>query len=270
MKLIDTHNHSLPSIDDGAKSYEMALQMLQISANEGITDVVLTPHHLNGAFNNWAEQIQHQASLLKIEAAKHHIKVNLHTASEVHLVPETLEQLLEGKALTYCGHGKAALLELPKSSIPTGAERILSELIYKGITPIIAHPERNSILRNDFGQLKEWVSFGCKSQVTGQSCTGSFGSELQKVTMDMIANGLVHVVASDAHRPRGRSPSLINSAKAVEQHFNEGIRNILFYSNPLKLLNGENLESLPVSSFQKNKNNTKTKKRSLINWLNKI
>lgn len=270
MQIIDTHNHSLPNIDDGAKSYEMALQMLQISVNEGVTDVVLTPHHLNGAFNNIAEHVKHQASLLKQEADKQNIKVNLHTASEIHLVPETIEHLLEGKALTYCDHGKAALLELPKNSIPTGVERILSELVYQGITPIIAHPERNSTLKHDFGQLKEWVSFGCKSQVTGQSCSGAFGSELQKITMNMIADGLVHIVASDAHRPRGRSPSLIDSIKAIQQHFNDDICNTLFCINPLNLLEGKDLINVPIKPIRNKKKTAKKKKRSIINWLNNI
>jgi len=270
MKLIDTHNHSLPGVDDGARNYEMALKMLNVSSNEGISDIVLTPHHLNGVFTNTAQEIVLQASLLSEEADKHNISINLHTASEVHLVPETVEHLLEGKALTYCGHGKAALVELPKNSIPAGVERILSELLYHGITPIIAHPERNATLRRDLGQLKEWVSFGCKSQATGQSCSGGFGGELQKATLNMIANGLVHVVASDAHRPSGRSPSLVNAVKAIQHHFDDDICNTLFSVNPLKLLQGEDLINIQVKPIAKKTKTIKKKKRSIINWLSNI
>ena len=48
MSFIDCHNHSLPYIDDGAKDIEMSLEMLRIAQNNQISDVILTPHHLNG------------------------------------------------------------------------------------------------------------------------------------------------------------------------------------------------------------------------------
>ena len=88
--------------------------------------------------------------------------------------------------------------------------------------------------------------------------------------MNMIADGLVHIVASDAHRPRGRSPSLIDAVKAIQRHFNDDICNILFSANPLRLLNGEDLNSLPVNAFQKKTRSAKKKKRSLIKWLNNL
>ena len=277
MHIIDTHNHSLPGIDDGAKDLEMALAMLRVAEESGTKEIVLTPHHLNGAYTNLTEKIQQQAELLRQEAAKHNISIKLHTASEVHLVPETVEHLLEKKALTYCGHGKAVLVELPKNTIPTGVESIFSELIYNGITPIIAHPERNSSLRTDYAPLREWIAFGCKSQVTGQSCTGGFGTDLQHTTFKMISDGLVHLVASDAHRPRGRSPNLAAAALVIKQHYGDQVCDTLFAVNPARLIAGKSLLSLTVSkaSTGKTRNRnaasakraTNSKKRS---WLDRL
>ena len=42
--LADIHTHILPDFDDGAASVEEAIQMLRLEAEQGITDVVLTPH----------------------------------------------------------------------------------------------------------------------------------------------------------------------------------------------------------------------------------
>ena len=42
--MIDFHNHILPCIDDGSKSIEMSLSMLNTALNQGITDVVNTVH----------------------------------------------------------------------------------------------------------------------------------------------------------------------------------------------------------------------------------
>jgi len=268
--IIDTHNHSLPYIDDGAVDINMSLKMLQASVSSGVTDIILTPHHLNGAFNNFADSVIKNTKLLRQEAQNANIDIRLHHGSEVHLTPETVDQLLEHKALTYCGNGKAALIELPKNSIPTGVESILSDLIYHGITPIIAHPERNSSLRRDFTPLREWVEFGCKSQVTGQSCTGGFGESLQKLSFKLIANNLVHLVASDAHRPSGRSPDLKSAQKILEQKFGTNICKTLLYNNPKKLIKGEDLESLGINPQDhiKNKKNS-NKKKSIFSFFRK-
>lgn len=248
MKIIDIHNHSLPGIDDGAQDIEMSIKMLNIAANSGTSDIVLTPHHLNGAFSNFTDSTIQKTAELQEHVDSLNIPVTLHYGAEVHLVPETVEQLVEKKALTYCGLGKAALIELPKNSIPAGTESILSELIYNGITPIIAHPERNSSLRRDYSQLEEWVEFGCKSQITGQSCTGSFGQTLQELSFELISKNLAHFIASDAHRPEGRSPNLQKTLEIINRTFNKEISKTLLHDNPLRLINGQNIESLNIKT----------------------
>ena len=43
-KLIDLHAHIVPGVDDGAKSFEESLEMLQIAKEDGIETIVATPH----------------------------------------------------------------------------------------------------------------------------------------------------------------------------------------------------------------------------------
>lgn len=278
--IIDCHNHSLPYVDDGAESLDMALEMLKIAELNGTTDIALTPHHLNGAFLNHRDSVIDQVYALKEEAKKREISLNLHLGSEVHLVTETAEQLISQKALTYCGLGKAALIELPKSSIPNGVERILSELVFNGISPIIAHPERNSSLRKDHTPLQEWVEFGCKAQLTGQSCTGDFGIGLQEVSFKMIEHGLIHLVASDAHRPTGRSPDLSKAADVLIESYGSKAAKLLLHDNPKRILRGEELKSLVVERFKntlssdqaradnmKNRSKTSRRKKTLLQRL---
>ena len=42
--LTDCHNHILPEIDDGSKSVEMSVAMLQMMQKQGIARVIATPH----------------------------------------------------------------------------------------------------------------------------------------------------------------------------------------------------------------------------------
>jgi len=276
LNIIDCHNHSLPNIDDGAIDMAMAISMLKIAETAGTTDIALTPHHLNGAFTNFANQVARDTKILQEHAIKNGLKVKLHLGSEVHLVPETAEHLVSNKALTYGGHGKAALIELPKSSIPTGVESILSELIFNGITPVIAHPERNSSLRKDMTPLKEWTEFGCKTQITGQSCTGDFGQSLQDLSFDMITKNLVHLVASDAHRPEGRNPDLRKAATILNNVFGEDARNTLLHDNPLRLLTGQKLVTLDIDidsvnlNTKKATNKKKSTNKKKVSWLTRL
>jgi len=271
MKIIDCHNHSLPNIDDGATSIEMSLEMLSIAEKNGTTNIILTPHHLNGAFSNFTESVIEKTKELQKSALENGLSIKLHYGTEVHVVTETADHLLNNKALTYCGLGKAALLELPKHSIPNGVERIFSELIYNGITPIIAHPERNTSLRRDIEPLKDWVNFGCKAQLTGQSCTGDFGSSIQRISFDMINQNLVHLVASDAHRPKGRGPDLIGAASILSKTFNDQISQTLLYTNPLRLIEGKDLMPLACHTQKTNysRKKQKDKKTSIFSFFKK-
>jgi len=269
MHIIDCHNHSLPEIDDGAIDTKMSLEMLKIAESNGTTDIILTPHHLNGAFNNFSAAVIEKTEFLREEAIKNGISLNLHYGSEVHITPETVEHIIEHKTLTYCGLGKAALLELPKNSIPVGTESILSELIYHGITPIIAHPERNSALRKDHAPLKEWIEFGCKSQLTGQSCNGRFGQSLQEFSFRLITENLVHFVASDAHRPEGRNPNLTSAVDTLTDIFGENVARTLFQKNPAKLINGDDIANLDIVATTLPANQSKfrsKKKRDNKRW----
>ena len=44
MPVIDFHSHILPGIHDGSKDLETSLEMLRMSAAQGVTDMVATPH----------------------------------------------------------------------------------------------------------------------------------------------------------------------------------------------------------------------------------
>ncbi len=100
MSFIDCHNHSLPGIDDGAEDMPMALEMLRVAEQNKISDVVLTPHHLNGAFENHTDKVKQCFNELKQVATESDIGINLHIGSEVHLTHETVDQLISGEALT--------------------------------------------------------------------------------------------------------------------------------------------------------------------------
>ena len=247
---IDVHCHLIPALDDGAKDFSMALQMAQSAITANTRTVFCTPHHLNGAFSNSRAIILEQLRILQSQLLEAGIDLQLVPGSELHLVPELPAQILAGEALTYADLGQAALVELPKHTVPLGTEAILERLLLNGITPIIAHPERNAELARNPNKLAPWIEDGCKLQLTAQSCAGDFGKPIQQVCHLWCKQGWVHLIASDAHRPHGRMPDMRMGYQAVMQWLDQDSAQLLTVTNPGRLLIGEPLLNLQPIAVQ--------------------
>ncbi len=236
----DLHCHMLPGIDDGARDLDQALAMARLAVADGIRTVVTTPHHLNGVYVNRAAEVLEQVAAFREALLAEGIGLKVLPGAELHLVPELPRELAEGHALTVAQRGKAALVELPVHTVPMGAEHILEQILCQGITPIIAHPERNSQLRQDPDILAEWVAMGCLGQITAQSCTGQFGPPVRESARIMVQRGLVHIVASDAHRDRRRIPQLSEGQAQIAEWTNADTARLLAEIVPEAIANGEN------------------------------
>lgn len=235
---VDLHCHILPGIDDGAKNLAQALAMARIAVADGIHTVFATPHHLNGVYRNPADVVLDQVGKLQAALDEAEIGLTLLPGAENHLVPELPAALRDGSALTLGGFGRAALVELPVHEIPMGAEELLDNIRGYGIVPIIAHPERNTALRRNPDRLAEWVEGGCLSQVTAQSCTGRFGEAVQAAARTMICRGLVHFVASDAHRDERRIPQIEPGRAQIEQWTNATLAGLICREYPRAIATG--------------------------------
>lgn len=42
--MVDIHTHILPNVDDGAQSWEVAIHMCHMAAQDGVAHMVATPH----------------------------------------------------------------------------------------------------------------------------------------------------------------------------------------------------------------------------------
>ncbi|HCZ8226552.1 TPA: capsular biosynthesis protein, partial [Staphylococcus aureus] len=50
--MIDVHNHLLIGVDDGPQSVEETISLLEQAKKQGITGIVVTPHHLHPKYDN--------------------------------------------------------------------------------------------------------------------------------------------------------------------------------------------------------------------------
>ena len=66
MGLIDLHCHILPGVDDGAKDLPMALDMAREAVKQGISHILLTPHHMDGMYTNHKKTLLLEQMLFKL------------------------------------------------------------------------------------------------------------------------------------------------------------------------------------------------------------
>ena len=197
--MIDIHCHILPNIDDGACNLDETVAMAKTAVKNGIHTVVATPHTLNGIYTNPAKKITRITTEIQQFLTSEGITLNVLPGAEVHTCPGLLDLIANGDALTINNTGKYLLVELPSMTMPSEIKEEFFTLKLHGITPIIAHPERNFILQKRTDMLKEFVSMGALCQVTAASITGSLGKTAQRCAVKLLEARLVHLIASDSH-----------------------------------------------------------------------
>ena len=88
--------------------------------------------------------------------------------------------------------------------------------------PILTHPERMVWLESRYDLIRELAAAGVWMQVTAGAVTGAFGRRPKYWAERMLDEGLVHIVATDAHNARRRPPRLIEAFEALSARVGEG------------------------------------------------
>jgi len=242
--MIDVHCHILPGIDDGPESIETSIEMAETAIADGITHVVATPHASSEYHFDFARVRQVRDELQQRIGDR----LMLATGCDFHLNPENL-QALRANAAPFCINQRDYLLvEFNEYSIPPAMDQTLHEIQLLGLRPVITHPERNAILRQQTERLARWVRLGCFVQVTAGSLTGTFGPGAQKHAWRWLFEGMVHIVASDAHNTRGRPLQLMPAYAAVSEQAGEETARALLIENPKAALEGRDLPYVPELS----------------------
>lgn len=207
--ITDLHTHMLPGMDDGPKTLADALALAVSALDQGVERLVLTSHYHceNETVEAFLDRREIAFSALR-EACPG--ELNLKRGCEVYFSPLLLNENVEA----LCMEGtNVLLLELPILQKPAFLREVLTGLVQRGITPLIAHAERYQYVAKDPRILTEWISWGARIQVNAQSVLD--GGLARK----MVRWGLCHVIASDAHslehRPANLRPALELIAKCM-------------------------------------------------------
>lgn len=242
--MIDLHSHILPGLDDGAADLKEALAMAGIAVADGITIMVATPHVETGLYDHSRETILAAVEELRGRLQENGIPLELLPGAEYRLEPDLPGRLQRGELLTINDGGRYLLVELPAALVPEYTARVFYELQLQGVTPVIAHPERNHTLTRHPSILYELVARGAVVQLTAGSFAG--GSPTAAAARALLARGCVHLVASDAHNSHKRPPRLTEACQELEKLAGQARSAELVRGNPLRVLQGRALETREI------------------------
>lgn len=237
--MIDIHSHILPELDDGAGSLQESLEMGQLAVADGIRIMVATPHVISGLYDNSRTTILATVAQLKQTFADQGIPLEILPGAEYRLEPDLPQRLRRGELLTINDGGCYLLVELPADLVPNCTGQVFYELQLQGVTPIIAHPERNLVLARRPAQLHSLVRHGALAQITGGSVTGLLGAQAAIAAKTFLRQGCVHLLASDAHNSSQRTPTLAVPLKKAAQLVGREEAANLVQGNPQRVISGQ-------------------------------
>jgi protein-tyrosine phosphatase len=239
--MVDVHCHILPEVDDGAKSWDVALEMCRLAVQDGITHIVATPH-ANNEYSYRREAHERKLQELR-ERAPDSLQFSL--GCDFHFSYENVEDALVHPERYAISGTSYMLIELSDYSIPPSLGANMSKLNAAGLTLILTHPERNAILQHRPEQVIDWADQGCIVQVTASSVTGFWGKIARKVARWLIEHDAVHVLATDAHDAMHRPPILSEAGKVVADWTNADVAKALVEENPRAIVTGQELPYFP-------------------------
>lgn len=251
--MIDLHCHLLPSVDDGARTLEDSLAMAQLAVAEGISHILVTPHHKNGKFLNPKDAVVEATAALQEELDARGIALTLYPSQEIRINGELLNDIQKEEVLFVDEEKRFLLIEFPTLTIPEYTEQLFFKLRQQGITPVIVHPERNQAIIDDPNILLPFIERGALAQVTASSYVGAFGKDIAQLSYRLIEANLVHIIASDAHNTRGRGFHYKKAFSRLQADF--GAEKVAYFrQNAKDLLNGDAVHTeAPVEVYQKKK-----------------
>lgn len=242
--MVDIHCHIIPEVDDGARSWEVAAAMCEIAVQDGIEHIVATPHADSHYTYNREELAARLERLQQMAGAMPRFSLGC----DFHLSPENLEDAFAHPQRYTIGNTGYLLVEFSHDFIPQQMTGALLQLIQTGLTPVITHPERNPLLHNDVRRLRQWIEDGCLVQITANSLTGYWGEAALRSARSLLEQGVVHVLATDAHDSRRRVPMLSGARALVAQWHGQELARTLVEDNPRAIVSGEKIRASSPSS----------------------
>jgi len=240
--MIDIHTHVLPRIDDGARDISESFEILQALANQGVTELVATPHIISGVYENTRSIIDRKLIEVQDLIEERELSIKIHPGAELYYEPDVISKV-KRENLTLA-QSNYVMIETELQRFPDNFEEILFNFQQEGFRPIIAHAERFIYFVNNYNMLVNILNRGVLVQINSGSLFGIYGKKVKDFTYKLLENGCVHFIASDVHGI-GKRPILMKEAyQMICEKYSEVLAKLLFIENPQSVINNQSVENM--------------------------
>lgn len=198
--MVDLHSHILAGVDDGARSLDESVEIALAAVEDGTTIMAATPH-IRDDFPTAVETMERLVLELRGVLREKGIELQVLGGAEI-AIPRLQSLGAEDlRRLGLGGNPRYLLVEFPYFGWPLSLETEIWTLKSRGITPVLAHPERNPQVQETSERIAPLVAAGALVQLTAASVDGRLGRRNRRAAEELIAAGHAHLIASDAHWP---------------------------------------------------------------------
>jgi protein-tyrosine phosphatase len=244
----DIHTHILSGIDDGCSNIEESIFLLKHAADNKIENIILTPHFdPENADAPKKEEIIKKIDFLNLKIRQNNINIKIYPGMEVSIT-STLPAKLKDKhylnsyTVTLMDMKRYILIEAPFLKMPPNFEDMVFKIKLAGLTPILAHPERNSEVRENAAVLEKLRHEGLLIQVNTSSIVDRRGSPSCRSALELLKRDMVDFIASDCHYMQGRHSNFLSAYKLLNKIIGKQKANKIAIENPGFILNNEEFE----------------------------
>ncbi|HIW21123.1 MAG TPA: capsular biosynthesis protein [Candidatus Dorea intestinavium] len=236
--IYDIHTHILPKLDDGAKSLEESIKLLEFEIENKVKGVILTPHYRKNMFEASIQNRERSWQALNQEVKKRKLPIKLYMGCEFHSKRDMVELLDKGVPFTL-NKTKNVLVEFSSEDNFSYVREQIFKLRSGGYKPIIAHIERYPAFKGKLNLVEELIDLGAKIQITGGAVLGDYGFFTKRTCHQLLKNHLVHFVASDLHHLSNEGIELLKCAKYISKKYGEEYAREIFETNPKEIIGEE-------------------------------
>lgn len=217
--LIDAHSHILPGIDDGSKSLEQSITMLRMEAEQGIKQVIATPHFYpqHDSPERFLARRARSEEKLQEEMEKYVGLPELLIGAVVYYFNRMSESDIISE-LTIAEKG-CILIEMPHAPWSESMYRELENIyIKRGLIPVVAHIDRYIGRFRTFGIPRRLAELPVMIQANAEFFLDRATSAM---ALRMLKQGRIHLLGSDCHTLDSRKPNMKGALDLIVKHLGE-------------------------------------------------
>lgn len=235
---IDIHSHILPGIDDGAKSMEMTMEMVDAAYQQGVRAMIATPHYYTGHKNAPAKVLWDTYTKTKAAMEEKYKDFTLFLGNEIYYRDGCIDDIKKKEIFTLAGT-RYILLEFATSSEYKYIYEAVVKSVNNGFYPVLAHVERYVCLYKDEKKIADLIRAGAYIQVNAENFKKGLFVPQRSFCMKLLQNRMIHFIGSDCHNVTERKPDLGLAIEYLGKKTDGKILDRILKENTQQLLNNK-------------------------------